>query len=154
METTSILLSLALVLVVAAFVLRPIWVPAEPRIYENTKVHFLQARRARILTALADLDFDHSTGKIDQADYATERSQLIADGVDVLKQLDDATPTSSAIFNSFDTRSDTSIARIRQTESTPTAAEHLCPECDTVIRTNNRYCAQCGYTLNHEAKIP
>ncbi len=147
MDLASMMLALALFLVVAAFVLRPILRPAEPEHETNTEAHFLQMRRARVLEALADLDFDHSTGKIDQVDYESERSQLVADGVEVLKQLDDASLTSPIVVEYLDTRPE-GMARIHPTESAPAASEHLCPQCDAATETNDKFCAKCGYALD------
>ena len=147
MELASMMLALALFLVVAAFVLRPILRPAEPEHETNPEAHFLQVRRARVLAALADLDFDHSTGKIDRADYESERSQLVADGVEVLKQLDDAGLTSPIIVEYLDTRPE-GMDRIHPTDPTPDALEHLCPQCDAATGTNDKFCAKCGYALD------
>jgi RNA polymerase subunit RPABC4/transcription elongation factor Spt4 len=88
MDIGSLLLGLALLLVIAFIVARPLLeqtgVPEQPA---GPADHLL-ASREQVLTQLRDLDFDQATGKINQEDYAAQRAQLVADGVAILKQLD------------------------------------------------------------------
>lgn len=48
----------------------------------------LIAERESVLISLRDLDFDFSTGKILEEDYRPQRSELMARGAAILKQLD------------------------------------------------------------------
>jgi len=48
----------------------------------------LLAARNRLYRTLQELDFDHETGKIADADYAAARHRLVAQGVSLLQQLD------------------------------------------------------------------
>ena len=146
MELASLMLALALFMIVAAFVLHPILQPAPPE--SDAEANFLQARRARVLTALADLDFEHTTGKIDQADYETERSLLVADGVAVLKQLDEAGLTAPETVDDLDTRIEETIGSIRQTASAPAASKNSCPQCNAATGINDRFCATCECELD------
>jgi len=50
----------------------------------------LEAEREAILAAVHDLDFDHQTGKITDADHYTLREDLLRRGVAILKSLDAA----------------------------------------------------------------
>lgn len=102
MESASLMLALALLLIVVAFVSRPLFhaTPVESR--ADIEVEFLRNSRAMVLSALADLDFEYSTGKIDQSDYESERSQLVADGASVLKQLHQAGLDAPATPNNMD----------------------------------------------------
>lgn len=48
----------------------------------------LQSRHAMALGALADLEEDRSTGKLDDEDYERLKERLTASAVDVLKKID------------------------------------------------------------------
>ena len=148
MDLASLMLALALFLIVAAFVLHPILQPAAPEGTNNPDTNFLQARRASVLSALVDLDFEHATGKIDCLDYESERNQLVADGVAVLKQLDVACMTAPAIVDDLDARIEEAVAHIRKPESTPAVAHQFCSQCGAVTQLNDHFCAQCGFALD------
>ena len=56
----------------------------------------LLAERDRILTALQDLEFDHTLGKIPEEDYPPQRASYLHDGTEILRQLDELDPGSAA----------------------------------------------------------
>ena len=56
----------------------------------------LLAERDRILTALQDLEFDHTLGKIPEEDYPPQRAAYLHDGVEILRQLDELEPSLAA----------------------------------------------------------
>jgi len=97
MDLPSILLVLAVTLLVGLFISRPfasrraatekLIRPAagEAEIRRST----LLAERDRVLTALQDLEFDYTLGKIPAPDYPVQRAELMASGADVLRQLDE-----------------------------------------------------------------
>ena len=152
MDIASLLLALALFLIVAAFVTRPLLQAAAPENGLDTVANSLQARRAMVLSALADLDFEYSTGKLDRSDYESERSQLISDGVAVLKQLDEAGLTTPA--NNMNAEIEQIAARILQPKSDLAASKNSCPQCDTESRSEDRLCQKCGYALNYFSEAP
>jgi hypothetical protein len=94
MELGSIFLILALLVMVALFVGRPLFehekiVPAP--IEESQADHersTLLADRDRIVNALQELDFDYNLGKIPEEDYPQQRASLMQRGADVLRKLD------------------------------------------------------------------
>ena len=91
MDTPSILISFAMLLIVAIFVMRPLMSGAQSGTSypEHQPVsETLLAHHAAAMEALTDLDLDHATGKIGAEDYVAERLLLVAEGVEVLKQLD------------------------------------------------------------------
>lgn len=82
----------ALALIVAAFVLAPLF---RPDARESERVanalsaeQDLSTRHAMALAALRDLDDDRATGKIGDADYASLRAKLEARAVELMKSLD------------------------------------------------------------------
>src|SRR5574341_249333 len=92
MDIGSLLLGLALLLVVAFIVARPILERQSMPEKETSPADRLAAERETVLAAMRDLDFDHATGKISDEDYTPQRARLVAQGVAVLKQLDALSP--------------------------------------------------------------
>lgn len=87
----SFVLAAILILIVAAFVLRPVLSVSKsisdlPR--HQPELETLEERRANTLEALTDLGFDHATGKISEEDYNAERKLLEAEAVEILRKLD------------------------------------------------------------------
>jgi hypothetical protein len=88
MDIGSLLLGLALLLVIAFVVARPLLEQTGVRERQASPTDQLLGDRERVLTQLRDLDFDHAMSKINEVDYAAQRAQLMAEGVAILKQLD------------------------------------------------------------------
>lgn len=94
MDIGSILLILALFILVALFITRPLF---EPRSVQATgevalqdhKLSSLKAERDRVLNALQELDFDNALGKIPEAEYPAQRARLMEYGAGVLRQIDE-----------------------------------------------------------------
>ena len=94
MEIGSIFLILALLLVVGLFVGRPLFDNKKERLITATDAadhqrSTLLAERDRMLTALSELDFDYTLGKIPEEDYPVQRTVLLQKGASLLRQLDD-----------------------------------------------------------------
>ncbi len=90
MDIGSLLLALALVVAVAAFVARPLLQRNSARPFAASDD--LVAQREAVLIELRDLDFDHATGKIGDDDYAAQRARLTAKGVEIFRALDARRP--------------------------------------------------------------
>ena len=54
----------------------------------DSELDTLLARRESLYTQIRELDFDHATGKVTDADYAPLRATLVADAADTLRQID------------------------------------------------------------------
>jgi len=101
MEIGSIFIILALLLVVGLFVSRPFFdsrkelliSPSDQADHERSA---LLAERDRILTALRELDFDYTLGKIPDEDYLPQRNALLQKGANLLRQLDALQPDAEA----------------------------------------------------------
>jgi hypothetical protein len=92
MDLGSIFLILALLVVVALFVGRPLMesakVVGDKAEGEDHQHSMLLAERDRILNALQELDFDHTLGKIPEEDYPPQRNMLLHRGANILRELD------------------------------------------------------------------
>ncbi len=148
MDLASILLSLALLLLVAAIVLRPLWdarnsgqASAAPQ--DRSEIEVLISRREGILAVLLDLDFDYATGKLETADYEAQRPQLIFEGVQVLKKLD-ALDTGDDVTSvpDLDERIEQAVEKLRVGQ--PKSNGRLCPHCGKPVNPGNRFCPHCG----------
>ncbi len=103
MDAGSLLLGLALLIVVAAFVLRPLVEKSGARATharssarENGTREALLRQRDAIYAAIRELDFDFRLGKISEEDYHPQRERLALQGVAILKQLDALSPDGDA----------------------------------------------------------
>ncbi len=97
MEIGSIFLILALLLLVGLFVSRPFFDNKQERLISASdpadhERSTLLAERDRVLTALWELDFDYTLGKIPEEDYPPQRTALLHKGANLLRQLDALQP--------------------------------------------------------------
>lgn len=98
MDIGSILLILALFVLVAWYVSRPIFEhrplsrAARAVNQAEHELSALLAERDRVLQMLQELDFDYTLGKIPQADYPDQRNLLLQRGAEIFSQLDALQP--------------------------------------------------------------
>ncbi|HJQ96916.1 MAG TPA: hypothetical protein VJ826_01315 [Candidatus Polarisedimenticolaceae bacterium] len=82
-----------LALVVAAFVLAPLFRPdaleAERAAKALSAEEDLHARYGMAVAALRDLEEDRATGKIGDADFAAQEAELQAHALDLMKRIDE-----------------------------------------------------------------
>jgi hypothetical protein len=88
MSVGSVLVGLVLLLASTLVISRPWWRSRQSRPAAATPRIPLTEERDAIYETLANLDFDHSIGKVGDDDYAVVRGQLMAQAVEVLRQLD------------------------------------------------------------------
>jgi len=120
MDIGSIFLILALLVLVALFVARPLFEKgavhvARPEELQAKAVEHdhssLLAERDRILNALQELDFDYALGKIPEEDYPEQRQRLVTVGADVLRRLDAWQPQQAVV--EAETRLEAAVAARR-----------------------------------------
>jgi NADH pyrophosphatase NudC (nudix superfamily) len=119
----------------------------------------LLAERNRIYAAIRELDFDYSTNKVSDIDYAAQRHALVAQGVETLQQLDalpalDETPAEDPI--------EAAIVELRSGAAAPAAAAparkakgrskaasgtSFCPRCGKPVQQGDLFCGSCGARL-------
>lgn len=143
------------------FVTRPFFERRRLHAAENNhELSFLLAERETLLTALQELDFDQSLGKIPAEDYPTQRAAILQKGVDVLRQLDalgsdtakrddgnvqrgDHAPKPTAPLSDDDLED--MLAKRRGARKDKTAG--FCPKCGKPILQSDVFCPSCGGTL-------
>lgn len=89
MDIGSILILLALLILVGLYIVRPLLERKSSQISpEEHEYSALLAERDRTLTALQELDFDYTLGKIPEEDYPVQRARMLAYGAKILRSLD------------------------------------------------------------------
>jgi ribosomal protein S27AE len=151
MDIGSLLLILALLVLVAVYILQPL--RDKHAVSVNQKdiaLSPLLAERERILDALAELDFDHELGKVPENVYPLQRDRLMQRGAEVLRQLDeykkDGGLDAEASVDSKDDPLEVMIAARRKSQKSPGKAQ-FCPECGKKVKAKDRFCVNCGAKL-------
>ena len=104
----------------------------------------LAERHEAVLTALRDLDFDHTVGKVAEEDYGPLRYALLAEAADAMTQLDEEPAAAQA---DIEARIEAEVLVIRQ-ELNAESSSNTCPSCGRPARPGDVYCASCGAQLN------
>ena len=148
MDIGSILMGLALVLLVIAFIGRPLVVKSGLAVsVEDRQLSELQAQRDRILNRLQELDMDFTMSKVIETDYRLERQSLMLDGSEVFKAIDSLVGSSASPVMSVSPEDEVeaAVARLRG-KSTP-AIVGYCPTCGSEVQKGDAFCTSCGTSL-------
>ncbi len=158
MDIGSILLLLALVVLVIAYVGSPLRKRQRRRTpsAESIELSELLAERERVLDALAELDFDNEMGKIPDQLYPIQREALVKRGAAVLKLLDErmvndetGMPAAEVVAAeaSYDPAEALIVARKKAKYSElakNNTKSNFCPHCGTKLHSRDKFCASCG----------
>ncbi|RPH59497.1 MAG: zinc ribbon domain-containing protein [Chloroflexi bacterium] len=177
MEIGAIFLLLAVVLLVTLFVARPFIEHRRVSVISSDEheLSSLLAERDRLITALQELDFDHTLGKIPTEDYPSMRADLMRHAADVLQKLDAHTsPNGQASAGNGDAesrieaviaarRADAAVQKSAASE--PASDDDLealiasrkaarkeksagfCPKCGKPVLRSDRFCPHCGKSI-------
>jgi len=179
----SLFLIIALALLVSIFISRPFFSrAATARLVEHKPQATSQAdhvrstllaERDRLLTALQELDFDNSLGKIPAEDYPVQRAELLTAGADVLRKLDEIEQRSPG--GSAEERLEQAVAAhradSRQRPRLPAADQDeleslisarrrsrqeksagFCPKCGRPLQQSDKFCSSCGASILQSPK--
>lgn len=125
MSPEGIIIGLLFLVGVIAFVAAPLLGRKAQQTTDNTLLAKQRERLLlvyeRILTNIRDLDEDHSTGKMQTADYESERESWVQRGIQALKALDELdaqhaltdTVDEGEIDRVIDTQIEAAVARYR-----------------------------------------
>jgi hypothetical protein len=177
MDIGSILLILALLIPVVIFISRPLL--EQSRVNGNHSeqdISALLANRDQVVAAIQDLDGDYNLGKIPPEIYPEQRTKLLQDGAEILRQID-AYQAGPATDTPEDRLEEAIIARRLSLEVAPISpkkngnavppvpdddleqrialrrrtmdgkAAGFCPKCGRPVHVSDRFCPKCGATL-------
>jgi len=180
MTIGSILVGLAMLLLVAAFIARPFFetTAAAPQktslTRRQTRKTSLLAEKETLLQKIRELDFDHDTGKIPTEVYQPQRAAWVTQAAETLKQLDGAAPAKVAtkakptIKQTTETDDiEAAVARLRARRAAKvqaTAAQQPAAAAAAQPATNGmtaptpaanavRFCTQCSQAANNNDKF-
>jgi hypothetical protein len=169
MEITAILVSLALLILVAVYLYAPFVQRRARRVTEEEhELSALLAERDRVINSLQELDFDFKLGKIPEEDYPVQRATLLQNGADILRKIDTIAPEPASAQDA-DARIEKAIAA-RRADSSVVKSEvsdddiesmvsarrkgrkekssGFCPKCGKAVMASDRFCPSCGKSLS------
>ena len=137
MTIGSILFGVALLVLVGAYVFRPMFAPAHLQHPLSQKEQWL-AEKDALIAEIKTLDFDHETGKLPDDYYAAQRDKLKLAAADALRQATIA----PAHTSDLEAQIEAAIAAIRATPS-----GQKCPHCQQPVAKDDKFCRECGGVL-------
>ena len=158
MNVGAILVGIALVIGIVAYVARPLFERPESGRRQQAETASTRAqlinRRDAIYAVIRELDADHQTGKINDEDHQALRKRYVTEGVAVLKQLD-AVPSHDG-RSALEAEIEAQVLALRRSGTAPGATgsgsiTQFCTQCGHPIDPEDRFCARCGAALKETA---
>jgi len=171
MDIGAILLFLAVLVVTVLFIARPFLEKRQPAVAAGGhELSALLAERDSIITALQELDFDNSLGKIPAEDYPQQRAVLLQHGAEVLRKIDRLSPK-TAPSGDAEKRIEAAIAARRADSAVQVSqssgdvdddlesliaarrserkekSSGFCSNCGRPILASDRFCPKCGKVI-------
>jgi len=154
MNIGAILVGFGLLVVVVAYVARPLFDQGSANGHiEGPQIGSaapLTSQRDAIYALIRELDSDFETGKITERDYRAYRERYVAEGVAILKQLDALAgdDRQAALEVEIEQR----VLALRKASATAPdlreqTANQFCTQCGHPFDPEDRFCAQCGASL-------
>lgn len=167
----GILVGVALALVVAVLITRPLRASTIAASEDDSQLSDLLARREAAYQILRDLDGDFAQGKTSEDDYRPMRVQALAQAAEIVAQLDQTTTQASLSKGAVPTSKPNAhtakskpaaqhpvtkdqrrlpktkkAQRARRNEPV-TTRNSACPNCSTAHAPNDAFCRKCGKVL-------
>jgi hypothetical protein len=151
MEIGSILILLAILLPVIAYLAQPILTGQGMAVSKrDRRLSTLEAERERLLSYIQEMDMDFTMGKIAPEDYEAERSVKLTQGAEILRQIDALTGKKGArqpraadpVERSLETELETRVASMRKVRDEKIS--QYCAQCGGEIYGSDRFCSACG----------
>lgn len=162
MEST--LVPVACLLLLAGFIaviLHPILTARDtwlrPTNLARTRIE-LTEQKEQLYSSIRELEFDHSLGKISDADFETLRLDLEGQAVDALRHLDSLQDTAAPGEADLDARIEADLQATVAAAPAPTpvaattqpgpvatpAPANFCPSCGVARQATHKFCPGCG----------
>jgi hypothetical protein len=149
MDLGSLLVILALAVLAAAFIARPLFEGGVPAPAETeTALSAKKAELDRVLGLIQDLEMDFAMAKVLPADYEAARPELVRRGADLLRELDRAEGNGHrrmAGGEDLDSEIEAEVARLRGGAGAAPAG--FCGRCGQAALSGDRFCVRCGAPL-------
>ena len=139
--------------IVVGFVLYPVFAEARAGVLgdsaEALALRDLEEKKARLYTAIKDLDFEKDAGKVSSEDYESARRDYLAQTVDVMARIDGlaAEKTTSSEEAPAQRKAGTRACSVCGEANSENAK--FCIGCGRVFELN---CSRCGENLPERAK--
>ena len=145
MELAALLVILALAVIAAAYIVRPLREGSarEPDERER-RLSALRAEEDQTLALLDELDMDYAMGRIEPEDYQASRAARISRGAALLREIDelsagappaDEARASPVVAPDLEAR----VAQLRA------RAGGFCGNCGGPLVLGDRFCSRCGH---------
>ncbi|MBM3182358.1 MAG: zinc-ribbon domain-containing protein [Chloroflexi bacterium] len=134
MNSIAILIGLGMLGISIPFVIRPYRQKYTKNVNKMNTHAQVEESRVAALSALRDLDFDHTIGKVTQEDYMLARAQLLAEAAQYIQQQEQE-----------DDRLEALIQNRRASRGSN------CEQCGASMETGQRFCVKCGAPVNSAA---
>ncbi len=156
MDIGAIFILLALVILVTMYLAQP-YMERRAEVVSATELELstLFAKRDQAISALKELEFDNSLGKVPAEDYPIQRAELMQKGADAMRQIDEfKTGSAKVAENNLEAaiasrRTDTSeddleslIAARRSKRKAKSSG--FCPNCGHPLLGGDKFCTNCG----------
>ena len=155
MEIGAILFSLAMILVVASYILQPLFTPERSGTLDTRReLSALQAERDRVLDSIQEIEVDHTMGKVSELDYEHQRGSLVLEGAGILRSIDEL--LSDGAPDESEMELEAAVAELRGKSSVSGSQQNgdetnpACPTCGQSIYHGDRFCSNCGATLKEQ----
>jgi len=156
MDVGSILVILAMFILVAGFLARPLLEKQGYSVTQSSRhLSELQTERDKILLILQELDMDHAMGKIPTQDYESQRPGLVARGAAILRKIDElggavfgpaSDKATSQERQDLEAMMEEEVLRRRKSSSVEPVA--FCTKCGNRIQAGDRFCTRCGMKVH------
>ncbi len=159
MEFGSILIFMAILLPVIAYLAQPIMTGQGVAVSKrDQRLSWLEAERERLLAYIQEMDMDYSMGKMPPEDYEAERSLKLSQGADILRQIDALTGkrgekesrAADLVERSLESELEARVATMRKVKEGKVT--QFCPQCGGEIYDADRFCSACGAEVDVEEK--
>ncbi len=147
MELAALLVTLALAVVVTAYIVRPLREGSarEPDARER-RLSALRAEQDQTLSLLHELEMDYAMGKITPEDYQAARADRMTRGAALLREIDELSevaPAPAAPQVSAPSSPDIEV-RVAQLRA---QAAGFCANCGGPLVLGDRFCSRCGHPV-------
>jgi hypothetical protein len=171
MDVAALLTALAVLILVLIFLAQPLLDRRKGAPRRAPGVSSLEAELDRTIETLRELDFDRALGKIPDDEYPARRQELMAQGADLLRRLDETRDPVGAPAGQRAQALESEIAARRRPAAEARKAEleaevaarrsqipaksagrktGFCPSCGSQVQVGDKFCPRCGSTLRHD----